>query len=105
MKLATAATLAGAAALAAVAPAEAGVSIGVGLPGIGVGVGVGAPGPAYGPGRCANPRFRYNHPGFCSGPGYGPPPAIGVFVSGRGYWDGHGWYQHRFWGNGAWHYR
>jgi hypothetical protein len=82
--------------LAAAMPATAQVS---------VGVGVGAPG--------YNQHWCYNHPGACrGGRGYvgGPAvavgvPAVGVYVGGRGYWDGHGWYAHRYWNHGVWRYR
>src|ERR1700722_20286004 len=96
-KLAIVMTLAGGTALAAMPAQAAGVSIGIGLPGIGVGVG--APPPAYGPGPCADPNYRYYNPGYC-----GAPPTVGVFVNGRGYWDGHGWYGHRYRDHGGWHY-
>jgi hypothetical protein len=86
--------------LALAAPANAQVS---------VGVGIGGPGPGYHHPGC------YNHPRACGvgaayvgGPGVGVAvgvPAVGVYVGGRGYWDGHGWYAHRYWGHGGWRYR
>lgn len=98
----------GALALTLVTPAVAQVA---------VGVGVGTP--AY------HRHWCYNHPGACRGPagayarapgvavGVGAPgvavgvgvPAVGVYVAGRGYWDGHGWYAHRYWYHGGWRYR
>src|SRR5580658_2124949 len=95
VKLAIGMTLAGGMALAVAVPADAGVSIGIGLPLVGP-----PPPPAYGPGPCADPNYRYYNPGYC-----GAPPTVGVFVNGRGYWDGHGWYRHRYWDHGGWHYR
>ena len=35
----------------------------------------------------------------------GGGPAIGVFYSGHGYWDGHRYWGQRYWGNGGWRYR
>jgi hypothetical protein len=95
-KFAAGAAIAGVLAAAAAAPAEAGVNVG-----IGIGVPVVGPGPGYGPHWC------YYHPGACGngGPGYVGTPAIGVYVAGRGYWGGHGWYGHRYWGGGGWRYR
>jgi hypothetical protein len=87
MKWTIGAALAGSLAVAAIAPAEAGVHVG-----IGIGVPVAAPAPAW----C------YRHPGACR-PAYAP--AVGVFVPGHGYWDGHGWYRHRERWHGGWRYR
>jgi hypothetical protein len=87
-KLALGAALAGGLALAAAAPADAGVHVGIG---IGIPVGGG-----YGGGN-----WCYYHPNRCGG----PAPAVGVYVGGRGYWSGRGWYGHRAWGRGGWHYR
>ena len=78
-------------ALAAAAPAQAGVTIGVGVP-------IAPVGPARGPNWC------YYHPGAC-GPAYVAGPVVGVFVPGRGYWDGRAWYWHRYWRYGRWYYR
>jgi hypothetical protein len=72
-----------------------------------VSVGVGVGGPGY------NHRWCYNHPAACRhGGGYvgGPGvavgvPAVGVYVAGRGYWGGHGWYGHRYLDRGVWRYR
>jgi len=73
-----------------------------------VSVGIGVGGPAY------HRHWCYTHPGACRGPGgayvAGPAvavgvPAVGVYVAGRGYWDGHGWYAHRYWDHGVWRYR
>lgn len=74
--------------IALAAPAQAGVTIGIGVPV--------APTPG--------PHWCYYHPGAC-GPAYVGTPVVGVFVPGHGYWDGHGWYMHRYWGHGGWHYR
>jgi hypothetical protein len=73
-----------------------------------VSVGVGVGGPGY------HGRWCYNHPGACragsrayvGGPAVAVGvPAIGVYVAGRGYWGGHGWYAHRYWDHGGWRYR
>ncbi|HWA89319.1 MAG TPA: hypothetical protein VG889_04745 [Rhizomicrobium sp.] len=83
--------------LAATAPvAQAGVHVG-----IGVGVG-----PAYyGHGS----RWCYNHPRKCHRGYYGPAvvagPRIGVFYTGRGWWDGHRYWGHRYRWHGGWRYR
>lgn len=87
-KWAIGAAVAAAMAFAASAPARASVTIGIGVPVV----------PVRGPNWC------YYHPGAC-GPAYVARPVVGVFVPGRGYWDGHGWYWHRYWGYGRWHYR
>jgi hypothetical protein len=94
IKLAAGAAMLGGLALAA-APADAGVS---------VGVGIGVPGPHphnwcyYHPRRCGYGPGYYR-------PGYGPGPAIGVYVGGRGYWDGHRYWPHRYWYHGGWRFR
>jgi len=97
-KLAHGAMVASGIALSAAAPAQAGVSVGVGI-------GVPGPGPGY-----DHRRWCYNHPGACGGgPGYVGVnvggPAIGVYVGGRGYWDGHRYWGHRSWDHGGWRYR
>jgi opacity protein-like surface antigen len=95
LKTALAAAMLSSAAVAAAAPADAGVA---------VGIGIGVPGPGY------HRHWCYNHPGAC-GPAYVAPavvvggPAIGVYVGGRGYWDGHRYWGHRYWGHGGWRYR
>ena len=40
-------------------------------------------------------------PNFAPGPG----PAFGVFYPGRGYWDGHRYWGHRYRYGGGWRYR
>ncbi len=96
--------VAGSAAIAGTAvtatPASAGVS---------VGVSVGVPGPDYygeyriRGGRCANPKFAFNHPHFCGYPMYREP----VFID--GYWIDEPVYyrvyrgQRYFWWRGGWH--
>jgi hypothetical protein len=92
VKLVTGAALASGLALAAAVPANAGVSIGIGIGGPG-------PGP-YGGDWCARHPYRCNHYGGY----YGPPPGDGVYVTNYGYWGGHGWYHHRGWSHGHWHY-
>jgi hypothetical protein len=101
MKLAVGAALLGGLAVTAAAPAAAGVA---------VGIGIGAPG-YYGPHRA----WCYRHPHRCGagyyapgyyGPGYyGPAPVIGVYYSGRGWWDGHRYWGHRYAWHGGWRYR
>jgi hypothetical protein len=100
VKLAIGAAMLGGLSVAAVAPANAGVS---------VGVGIGVPGPGY-----AHPHgaWCYHHPHRCGyragyyGPGYvGPAPAIGVYYSNRGWWDGHRYWGHRYAYHGGWRYR
>ncbi|TCS26365.1 GCG_CRPN prefix-to-repeats domain-containing protein [Acidomonas methanolica] len=34
-----------------------------------------------------------------------PPPAIGVYYRGRGWWDGHRYWWHRYRWHGGWRYR
>jgi hypothetical protein len=104
-RLLVGAAMAGGLALTAAVPANAQVSIGIGI---------GAPG-YYGMHRhwCDNhPRRCNGDPGYVAvgGPGYaGGPyvagPAIGVYVGGRGYWDGHRYWGHRDWNHGSWRYR
>ena len=90
-KLVLGAAMAGSLAMAAASPAAAGVS---------VGIGIGAPaGPGY------HRHWCYNHPGACGGGAYVGGPAIGVYVGGHGYWDGHRYWGHRYWGHGGWRYR
>ena len=54
-------------------------------------------------------RGPYGHcrPNFGPGPVIGVPggPAIGVFYHGRGYWDGHRYWQRRERWHGGWRYR
>ena len=89
-KLAAKAALVGGlaiAGLAAAAPADAGVVVGVGIH------------PYHG-------RYCYYHPHRCGyGPGYYAGPRIGVFYTGRGWWDGHRYWGHRYRWHGGWRYR
>lgn len=98
MKLAVGAAMLGGLAVTAV-PANAGVA---------VGIGIGAP--AYHP----HGAWCYHHPHRCGyGAGYVAPayggyagaPAIGVYVGGHGYWDGHRYWGHRYPYHGGWRYR
>lgn len=57
-------------------------------------------------------RGAYGHCRPNRGPGYGPGPGvvapglvIGNFYGGRGYWDGHRYWQHRERRDGGWRYR
>ena len=53
-------------------------------------------------------RGAYGHcrPNRGLGPVVGPEAwIIGNFYPGRGYWDGHRWYQHRDRWHGGWRYR
>jgi len=55
-------------------------------------------------------RGPYGHCRPNHGPGPGgvvvaPGLAVGVFYPGRGYWDGHSYYQHRDHWHGGWRYR
>ena len=54
------------------------------------------------------PGFHRGPYGACR-PNRGPvvvgAPAIGVFYSGRGYWDGRRYWQHRDRWHGGWRYR
>ena len=98
-KIAAQAALIGGIAIAGVtaaAPADAGVV---------VGVGIGVP---------AHRHFCYRHPRACYGPRYYRPayygpayvgPRIGVFYTGRGWWDGHRYWGHRLYEHGGWRYR
>jgi hypothetical protein len=97
-RLLAGAALAAAAMTAAAAPANAGVSVGIGI-------GVPGPAPVYHP--YPGGRWCYWHPRACHGPYYGPAfvPVVGTFYGGRGWWDGHAWYHHRYWGGGHWRYR
>jgi len=45
---------------------------------------------------------RPNRPVVVVRPGV---PAIGVYHPGRGYWDGHRYWAHRYWHRGGWRYR
>jgi hypothetical protein len=96
MKLAVGAAMLGGLAVTAAAPADAGVA---------VGIGIGAP--VYHPHRA----WCYHHPHRCGyragyAPGYyGPAPAIGVYYNGRGWWDGHRYWGHRYAWHGGWRYR
>ena len=88
-KLIAGAALAGGLALSATAPADAGVT---------VGVGIGVPGPGDHRHPCAYHR--------CGGPAVVVgAPAVGVYVGGRGYWDGHRYWGHRYMSHGVWRYR
>ena len=94
VKLVTGAALASGMALGMAVPANAGINIGIGI---------GGPGPGY------HRDYRdwcYHHPYRCNNYGgyYGPPPGDGVYVNGYGYWGGSGWYHHRGWNHGHWHY-
>ena len=102
VKLAIGAAMLSGVAVTAAAPASAGVS---------VGVGIGVPGPAYGP-AYPHGAWCYHHPRRCGyragyyGPGYaGPAPAIGIYYHGRGWWDGHRYWGHRYRWHGGWRYR
>jgi hypothetical protein len=46
-------------------------------------------------------------PNFAHGPAVVGPviPAIGVYYGGRGYWDGHRYWGHRYAWHGGWRYR
>ena len=94
-KLAAAAALTAAALTAVAAPANAGVSVGIGI-------GVPGPGPIH-----RHDRWCYYHPRACGAyaPGPGPAFVVGNFYQGRGWWDGHAWYQHRDRWHGGWRYR
>jgi hypothetical protein len=88
-KLAAKAALAGGLALAALtaaAPADAGVVIGVGV------------------GHPYHRHFCWRHPGACRGVVVAGP-RIGVFYGGRGWWDGHRYWGHRYHWHGGWRYR
>ena len=56
------------------------------------------------------PAFHRGPYGHCR-PNGGPGPvvvgvpAIGVFYAGRGYWDGHRYWQRRYAWHGGWRYR
>jgi len=93
-KLALGAALLGGLALTS-APASAAVH---------VGVAIGAPGPVVvGPGHR---RWCWRHPGACHGAGYVVVgPRVGVFYHGRGWWDGHRYWGHRYRWHGGWRYR
>jgi hypothetical protein len=63
---------------------------------------MGGCGPGWHPGP-------YGHHCFRNGGGGGSElvvaPGIGVFVTGRGYWDGHRYWMHRDRWHGGWRYR
>jgi hypothetical protein len=67
----------------------------------GVVVGVGVGGPAH------TRHWCWRHPGACRHPGYiaVAAPRIGVFYTGRGWWDGHRYWAHRERWHGHWRYR
>lgn len=88
--------------LAMATPADAGVHVGIGVAG-----------PAYYHG--GHRAWCYHHPhkcGYARGY-YGGPrvavgiggPRIGVFYTGRGWWDGHRYWGHRERWHGRWRYR
>jgi hypothetical protein len=95
-KLVAGAALTAAAMTAVAEPANAGVSLGIGI-------GIPGPAPVYHPGG----RWCYWHPRACGyyGPGPAFVPVVGTFYAGRGWWDGHAWYHHRYWGGGHWRFR
>jgi hypothetical protein len=73
-----------------------------------VGIGIGGPGPGYygdytiRSGRCANPRFAFNHPGRCGYPRYSQPVYIdGAWITEPVYYRT---YQgsRLFWWHGGW---
>lgn len=106
-KLVASAAMLGGLAVAAPMPAEAGVhvGIGVGVPVVGVGVGYHRDRHwcYYHPGACRGyrgPYYRAYRPGIAIG-----VPGIGVYVGGRGYWDGHRYWAHRYPYHGGWRYR
>ncbi len=51
--------------------------------------------------------FHRNAYGHCrpNGVAVAPGLVIGNFYAGRGYWDGHRYWQHRFHDHGGWRYR
>jgi hypothetical protein len=77
--------------------------------GLAAGVALAALSPAAASGGCGR-GFHPGPHGHCR-PNRGGPvvvargPAIGVFYSGRGYWDGHAYRQHRERYRGGWRYR
>ena len=63
---------------------------------------------AHAEGGCG-PAFHRGPYGACR-PNYGPGPVVvgpayGVFYRGRGYWDGHRYWGHRYAYGGGWRYR
>jgi hypothetical protein len=80
------------------------------------GVAVAATAPADAAGGCGR-GFHPGPHGRCfpnGGPGYGPRRGpvvvapglvVGNYYGGRGYWDGHRYYQHRERFNNGWRYR
>ncbi|MHB8283303.1 MAG: GCG_CRPN prefix-to-repeats domain-containing protein [Caulobacteraceae bacterium] len=56
------------------------------------------------------PAFHRGPYGGCR-PNYGPgavvvgAPGLGIFYPGRGYWDGHRYWGHRYGWHGGWRYR
>lgn len=87
-KLAVGAALLGGLALAS-APADARVVVGVGI------------GPGYHHAR----GWCWHHPGACHRGVVVAGPRIGVFYSGRGWWDGHRYWRHRYRWHAGWRYR
>jgi hypothetical protein len=73
-----------------------------------VGIGIGVPGPVVVAPHHSR-HWCYNHPRACGAYGPGPVVApafvVGNFYPGRGWWDGHSWYQHRDRWHGGWRYR
>ncbi len=60
-----------------------------------VGIGIGAPGHRH---------WCRHHP--CHSAGYVVVgPRVGVFYTGRGWWDGHRYWGHRYRWHGGWRYR
>lgn len=62
-----------------------------------VGVGIGIGGPVH------HRHFCRHHPYQCGGAVVGP--RIGVYYGGRGWWDGHRYWGHRYRWHGGWRYR
>lgn len=82
--------------LATATPASAGVHVGVAVGG-----------PVYHGG--GHRAWCYHHPRRC-GVAYRPGvvvagPRIGVFYTGRGWWDGHRYWGHRYRYHNGWRYR
>jgi hypothetical protein len=87
-KLAMGAAMLGGLALTA-APADAGVVVGVG----------------FGGHHHHSRHWCYRHPGACGGPVVVVGPRIGIYYHGRGWWDGHRYWGHRYRWHGHWRYR
>lgn len=56
-------------------------------------------GPGWHPGPYGHRCFRN------AGPAVIVAPRVGVFVGGRGYWDGRRYWGHRYWYRRGWRYR